>query len=96
MFKHDTNSDKPCPHMKGLVSALADDALTGIARWFTVHHVAGCPRCQNGLNYFQALSARLNAVGDTPVARLTPERWVATEAAWEEADREKAGAATQP
>ncbi len=93
MFHHDANSDKPCRHMRGLVSALADDALTGLARWFTMHHVAGCPRCRNGLTYFQALHARLMSVGEAE-ASLTPERWAATEEAWEQADREHA-AATQ-
>ncbi|MDQ2798805.1 MAG: hypothetical protein M3Y13_04075 [Armatimonadota bacterium] len=87
MFKHDTQSDKPCRHMGGLVSALADDALSGLARWYTVHHVAGCPRCSNALTYFQALKTRLH-FASAPVRPLTPEHWQAAEAAWAEADRE--------
>ena len=44
MFRHDMQGDKPCRHMRSLVSALADGALSGLARWYAVHHVAGCPR----------------------------------------------------
>ena len=87
MFKHDPQSDKPCPHMRSLVSALADDALSGLARWYTKHHVAGCPQCRNALTYYQALKTRLNTIAAPPTP-LTPDRWTATESAWEEADRE--------
>jgi len=87
MFRHDTHSDKPCRHMRSLVSALADGALSGLARWYTVHHVAGCPRCSNALAYFQALKSRLH-FAPAPSPPLTPAHWVAVEAAWVEADRE--------
>ena len=92
MFKHDTHSDKPCRHMRGLVSALADGALSGLARWYTVRHVAGCPQCSNALTYFQALKSRLRFAA-APPRPLTPAHWQAAEAAWEEADQEnEAGA----
>ena len=87
MFRNDPNDDKPCWHMRSLVSALADGALSGLARWYTVHHVAGCPKCGHGFAYFQALKSRLH-FASAPAPPLTPAHWVAVEAAWEEADRE--------
>ena len=86
MFRHDMQGDKPCRHMRSLVSALADGALSGLARWYAVHHVAGCPRCGRGLAYFQALKSRLH-FAFPPAPPLTPAHWVAVEAAWKEADR---------
>lgn len=88
MFKHDPQSDKPCLHMRSLVSALADDALIGLARWYTKQHVAGCPQCSNALAYYQALKTRLHFVA-APSTPLTDDRWTAAEAAWDEADREQ-------
>jgi len=87
MFRHDTNGDRPCWHMRSLVSTLADGALSGLARWYTVQHIAGCPQCKGGLAYFQALKARLH-FAPAPTLPLTPARWAAVEAAWLEADRE--------
>lgn len=95
MFKHNTHSDKPCPHMRGLVSALADNALSGLARWYTVHHVAGCPQCRSALTYFQMLKHRLRFAA-APTRPLTPEHWQAAEAAWQEADREHEANSEQP
>jgi predicted anti-sigma-YlaC factor YlaD len=87
MFKHDPQSDKPCPHMRSLVSALADDALSGLARWYTRQHVAGCPQCRNALTYYVTLKTRLGTIA-APLVPLPPDRWTAAEAAWEEADKE--------
>lgn len=90
MFSHDPHDLKPCRHMTGLVSALADDTLTGILRWFTTQHVAGCSRCHNGLEYFHALRVRLVTLEDKEKAKaqMTPEQWAAVEAAWEKVDQQ--------
>jgi len=94
MLFHDPKDLKPCRHMTGLVSSLADDTLTGIALWFTLRHIAGCPRCRNGLEYFHALRARLATLESKEVevieaarAEITHEQWLAVEAAWENSDR---------
>jgi len=88
MFAHDPYDLKPCRHMTRLVSALADNTLAGIMRWFTIQHIAGCPRCRNGLEYFHALRARLAILEreNDRKRELTPEQWAAAEAAWEMAD----------
>ena len=93
MFKHNSQSDKPCPHMRSLVSALADEALSGLARWYTKQHVAGCPQCSNALAYYRALKTRLHFVA-APNTPLTQDRWTAAEAAWEAEDKEQESAKT--
>lgn len=94
MLFHDPKNLKPCRHMTGLVSALSDDTLTGIALWFTLRHIAGCRGCRNGLEYFHALRARLADIDSKELVELegttieiSPEQWLAAEAAWENLDR---------
>lgn len=95
MFAHNPHDLKPCRHMTGLVSALADDSLTGIPRWFTTQHVAGCPHCRNGLEYFQALNTRLKALEIEGETLLNPEQWAAAEMAWEKVDGNQGTAARE-
>ncbi len=84
MFRHDPTDTKPCPHMRLLVSALADGALRGIARWYTQKHIDGCPQCRKGLATIRDVRGRLRAIHAEVDAQapLTPEQWAAVEAAW--------------
>ena len=70
--------------MRLLVSALADGALTGVARWYTRRHIDGCPQCQKGLATIQEVRDRLRLIHekDAASATLSPEQWAAVEAAW--------------
>lgn len=75
--------------MKSLLSAACDNALSGLAQWFTHWHVAHCPRCAAALAVLRALHDRLQAlITSQPEAadRLISERWASLEAAWAEAD----------
>ena len=56
---------KPCRHMEQWVHALADDSLTGFARWYTRLHVGGCRRCYAALEALQSLRERLKALRAT-------------------------------
>lgn len=95
MFRHDPQDTKPCPHMREWVSAWADGALSGPARWYTQWHVASCPQCRKGLQSLSFVRDRLRALeAERAAPPLTPDRRVAAEFAWEEADREKTGAAS--
>jgi len=85
-FKRDPRDTKPCAHMRLLVSALADNQLSGLPRLFTTQHVNGCPRCQNGLVVLRAMRRRLEGL-ETPIPSLSTPRWAMVEAAWEQADR---------
>jgi anti-sigma factor RsiW len=89
MFKHDPTDTKPCPHMRHWVSALADGALTGFARWYTERHIASCPQCRKGMAAIVAVRDRLRALSPGPTPSLSEERWGAIEAAWEQTDRER-------
>lgn len=84
---------KPCRHMERLVHALADESLSGFARWYTQLHMRGCQRCYAALKAIQKLRARLNALragecGAIP-ATLPPNRRAAVEAALDELDRRR-------
>jgi len=88
MKKLDPTDLKPCPHMRTLVSAWADEKLTGLARWYTERHVQACPQCQSSLPFLRGMRARLLSLGGQPAdAGLEPERWRRVEAAWEQAER---------
>ncbi len=90
-FKHDPHDTKPCAAMRLLVSALADNQLSGLPRLFTTQHVKGCLRCRHGLAVLRAMRRRLEHL-ETPAAPLSAPRWARVEAAWEQADhaRDKA------
>ena len=84
-FNHDPHDLKPCAHMRMLVSALADNQLSGLPRLFTTQHVKGCLRCRQGLRVLQALRGRLENL-DAFAPPLSALRWASVEAAWEQAD----------
>ncbi len=86
IFKQDPHDTKPCAHMRILVSALADNQLSGLPRLFTTQHVKGCLRCQHGLIVLQAMRHRLEHL-DKSAPPLSAPRWALVEAAWEQADR---------
>lgn len=90
MLKHNPNDWKPCRHMRTLMSAWMDGALSGLARWYLERHVADCPRCRAALPILRSLHNRLHSLECLPEAALSAERWAAVEAAWEKADREHA------
>ena len=85
-----TYNGQPCPHMVTLVSAYADGALRGFARWYTRLHVGGCPRCQAALDAVKKLKERLEAIRaqlpDSTPYSLAEKRWESLEAAWAEAE----------
>lgn len=86
-MKH--NSEKPCPHMKNLLSALADGSLTGLARWYAENHTSRCPGCSNALSGLSMVRERIRALGvpSGEVLQLSSEHWASIETAWEEADQ---------
>lgn len=85
--KRDPHDTKPCPHMRGLVSQLADNALTGVKRWFTEQHVKGCPQCQKGLTTICAVRDRLQTLDADAPAALPPAAWNAVEQEWQAAEQ---------
>ena len=84
--KHDPSDTKPCPHMRGLVSQLADDALSGLKKWYTEQHVKGCPQCQTGLDSICEVKGRLQTLDADAPAALPPAAWNAVEQEWQAAE----------
>lgn len=82
---------RPCWYMARWVHALAEDRLTGIARWYLNLHLAGCPKCREALESLRALHQRLRkldrAWAERP-ATLSTDRRVDLEAALDAIDRE--------
>ena len=81
---------KPCPHMRTLVSAWLDGALTGFAKWYVEWHMKHCERCSESVPFFQGLHHRLEDLATKDKAPdLGADRWEKIEAAWAEADRKR-------
>ena len=81
---------KPCPHMKTLLSALADGSLTGLAHWYAAHHAQRCPGCSQALSDLQTVRERIRALGvpQSEALQLSEERWKGLEAAWDQVDKQ--------
>jgi hypothetical protein len=80
---------KPCPHMKTLLSALADGSLSGLARWYAENHAQRCPGCGSALTDLKTIRERLRTLGVPPVEGslgLSEEHWSKLEAAWDKLD----------
>ena len=92
-FKH--FPDRECRHMKNKISDLSDDTATGISRWYTERHMAGCPGCLSTLQGLRRLRARLLGLGESDShvygeaedkLTLSPDRWQAVTESWKQAD----------
>ncbi len=89
---------KPCWFMRGLLSSLSEDSLTGISRWYAENHTKGCPHCSATLVSLRIVRSRLRTLGIPDLAqgeagteagnRLTAERRTALETALSEIDRD--------
>jgi hypothetical protein len=86
---------QPCPHMRTLLSRLADNSLRGLLRRYTVAHVAQCAHCRSALTGLEVLVVRLRHLiplqGDMPATPaagkgLAPERWTQVEQHMTETD----------
>lgn len=80
------SSARPCPHMKTLLSALADGTLSGIARWYAENHAVRCPRCGEALASLRVLRDRLRTLGVPGGDTLSAERVATLEAALDRID----------
>jgi len=90
MHKLTEDDKKPCPHMRTLVSAWLDGALTGIAKWYVEWHMKTCPQCRSAVPFFRGMHHRLEELahkGDVP--NLGEERWEKIEKAWAEMDQKR-------
>jgi anti-sigma factor RsiW len=91
--KVDESNVKPCSHMETLVSAHVDGKLSGVQKWYTETHIAGCKQCQASVPFLQALRSRTLMLGAEDInenaaqeCHLAQDRWVNIEKEWDETD----------
>lgn len=87
---NDEHPPKPCPHMKTLLSTVADGTLTGLLLRFTRAHVSACTHCRGALDGLVVLRTRMQALAQNEAQSeflvLTTERRVILEEAWVRVD----------
>ena len=85
----DLNPVKPCSHMRGLISRLADGSLSGILLWYTRSHVSGCAHCGPAHGALTSLRGRLSRLHEPAEleTRLSEERRAALEATLDTIDQ---------
>lgn len=82
--------NKPCPHMRVLVSAWLDGKVTGLAKWYVEWHIKHCERCSASVPFFRGLHLRLEQLAvREPKAGLGEERWEKIEQAWEDVEQKR-------
>lgn len=89
-----TGPPMPCRHMRRWVNGLVDGSLSGLARWYTNMHVAGCPRCRAALEALRALRRRLQALREPAAGEgtdLSPARRSALDMALDAVDGRQDG-----
>jgi hypothetical protein len=79
---------RPCRHYRRWVHALAEDTLTGPARWYIRWHIGYCNQCRAAWKALRNLRLRLRRLADAgslPVQpALSPERRLSLESALNE------------
>lgn len=55
-WHRDDGSSEPCRHMEGLLNKAADGTAKPFALWYTLAHVARCPKCRR---FFESLKTML-------------------------------------
>ena len=61
---HDDGSSEPCRHMEGLLNKAADGSARPFALWYTLAHVARCPKCRRFFESLKMMLAGLRGVRD--------------------------------
>ena len=56
---------RPCKHMEGMVSSLADGSLHGPARWYTQLHAMHCTQCNAAVKNLKVVIGRVKELGDS-------------------------------
>jgi predicted anti-sigma-YlaC factor YlaD len=64
----------PCWHMRALLTARADQRLSGLIKSYVELHLSQCAQCRAALESLLALRERLIALRSAPSTPLSPER----------------------
>jgi hypothetical protein len=80
---------RPCKHMEGMVSSLADGSLHGPARWYTQFHAMHCIQCKTAVKQLRAVIDRVSVLREEAPGQgqeLPMERRAELEHAMDEVD----------
>ena len=78
LLHKDDGSDEPCRHMEGHLNHVADGTAGPLRLWYTLQHVARCPRCRRFLNSLKSMLGRLHRVREAEPSEEAVNRIVAT------------------
>ena len=84
------NTLTPCWHMKALLTAKADERLSGLLQHYLNIHLSQCPQCRATLLALEEVRKHLRALrngSEEEIATLSTERQQQIEAAWQESLR---------
>ena len=80
---------RPCEHMEGMVSGLADGSLHGPALWYTQMHAMHCTKCKAAVKNLRVVIGRVKELGDDsgqPGAKMPDARRADLDRALDEVD----------
>ena len=74
----DDGSDRPCKHMEGHLNHVADGTAGPLRLWYTLKHIAGCPRCRRFLEGLKEMILKLRGAKQSEPNEETVNRILAT------------------
>jgi hypothetical protein len=74
IFHKDDGSDEPCRHMEVHLNHVADGTAGALRLWYTLSHVARCPRCRRFLESLKMMIGRLHKVRESEPSEDTVRR----------------------
>ena len=74
----------PCWHMKALLTARADQRLSGLIKSYVELHLSQCTQCRAALASLITLRERLIALRNAPTETLSSDRQERVQAAFNE------------
>jgi hypothetical protein len=78
MLHKDDGSDEPCRHMEGHLNHVAGGTAGALRLWYTLAHVARCPRCRRFLQSLKEMIVKLRAAKQSEPDQETVNRILAT------------------
>lgn len=78
MFHKDDGSDEPCRHMEGHLNHVADGTAGPLRLWYTLSHVARCPRCRRFLDSLKSMILKLRTARESEPTDEVVNRILAT------------------
>ena len=78
LLHKDDGTDEPCRHMEGHLNHVADGTAGPLRLWYTLQHVARCPRCRRFLESLKSMLGQLHTARQAEPSEEAVNRIVAT------------------